>query len=46
MFLGARCMRFFLRGMLASTGMAALVLFAACSREPGTGDAAYTRPTS
>lgn len=49
MFLGAHCMRFFLRGVLASTGMAALVLLAACSREPGTGDAAYapaTLPTS
>ena len=48
MFLGAHCMRFFLRGVLAYTGMAALLLLAACSREPGTGDAAYvpTTPTS
>ena len=38
-------MRFFLRGVLASTGMAALVLLAACSREPGTGAAAYA-PTA
>jgi len=35
MFLGAHCMRFFLRGVLTSTGMAALVLLAACGLLPG-----------
>ena len=38
-------MKFLQRGVLASTGIAALLLAAACSREPGTGDAAYS-PTA
>jgi hypothetical protein len=38
-------MRFFLRVALPSTGMAVLVLLAACSREPGTGDAAHAPTT-
>ena len=46
MFFGARCMKSFLRGALASTGMAALLLLTACSREPDTDDVAYTRQTS
>ncbi len=44
MFFGACSMKFLLRCLLGSTGMAVLLLLAACSRELGTDAAAPTTP--